>query len=36
MAEGSEDLDILLADDDPELYADLDFYTWLEAQHDGG
>jgi hypothetical protein len=34
MAEASavSDLEILLAEDELSLYADLDFYVWLEAQ----
>jgi len=37
MAESSavSDLEILLAEDELNLYADLDFYVWLEAQLDG-
>lgn len=35
IAENSADLDILLAEDDLDLYADLEFYTWLDSQPDG-
>lgn len=32
----AEDLEILLSGEDLELYADLDFYQWLEAEDDAG
>lgn len=32
----AQDMEILLSGEDLELYADLDFYLWLEAEPDAG